>query len=295
MADIQLGNCMWLLLSILTAFLESLKDVLSKKNLKHIDEYIVGWSLNAFPLPFIIVTLYFLGFPELKKDFISALLISGSLNIIAVLLYVKALKYSDLSLTLPLLAFTPLFLLITSQLIVNEFPSSWGLVGVLLIIVGSYILNFDQRQKGYLNPFKALVREKGARMMLVVAFIWSITSNFDKIGVQNSSPLFWAFSLYSFISVGFLPIIFLKSRKYIVKIRSRFPSLTLIGIVNAGKLYSQMSAISLTLVAYVVSIKRTSVLFGILFGYLIFHEKNIKERLIGSLIMILGVFLISLS
>ena len=56
-----------------------------------------------------------------------------------------------------------------------------------------------------------------------------------------------------------------------------------------------MLAISLTLVAYVISIKRVSVVFGVLWGHFIFKEGGIKERLIGTSIMVMGVGLITLS
>ena len=50
----------------------------------------------------------------------------------------------------------------------------------------------------------------------------------------------------------------------------------------------------LTLVAYVSSIKRISVLISVIFGYLFFKEKGIVGRFIGAAIMVLGVILISL-
>ena len=56
-----------------------------------------------------------------------------------------------------------------------------------------------------------------------------------------------------------------------------------------------MTAISLTLVTYVIAIKRTSVIMSVLWGAIIFKEKGIKERLVGAVIMVLGVVLIVLS
>jgi len=56
-----------------------------------------------------------------------------------------------------------------------------------------------------------------------------------------------------------------------------------------------MKAISLTLVAYVIAIKRTSVIISVIFGHSIFKEKGIKERLLGAIIMVIGVLFITLS
>ena len=286
---------MWFLFAFLTAFFESLKDVFSKKSLKKADEYIVSWSLRVFALPFLIPLLFFIEIPSLGNQFWIALFVGGSLNVITTILYMKAIKHSDLSITVPMVTFTPLFLLLTSPLIVGEFPSLFGFIGVLLIVLGSYTLNIKQRHAGYLAPFKTLLKEKGPKLMLLVAFIWSITSNFDKIGVLNSSPIFWVIAINIFITLTLLPIMLYKSRGSIQQILISHRTLLPIGLFSALSLIFQMTAISLTLVAYVISIKRTSVVMTVLFGYLIFKEKGIKERLVGAVIMVIGVLFIVLS
>ncbi len=285
----------WFIFAFLTAFFESLKDVFSKKGLKNIDEYIVSWSLRFFALPFLIPLLFFIEIPSLGSQFWIALLVGGSLNVITTILYMKAIKYSDLSITVPMVTFTPLFLLMTSPLIIGEFPNFLGLIGVLLIVLGSYTLNIKQRHEGYFAPFKALLKEKGPKLMLLVAFIWSITSNFDKIGVQNSSPIFWVIAVNIFITLVMLPIMLYKSQRSVQQISTSYKALLPIGLFSALTLIFQMTAINLTLVAYVISIKRTSAIMSVLFGYFIFKEKGIKERLIGAIIMIIGVLLITLS
>ena len=260
----------WFIFAFLTAFFESMKDVFSKKGLKNIDEYIISWSLRFFTLPFLLPLLFFIKIPSLGDQFWSALVINGSLNLVVTILYMKAIKYSDLSITVPLVSFTPLFLLITSPLLVGEFPTIYGLIGILLIVFGSYMLNIKERNNGYLAPFKALLKEKGSKLMLIVAFLWSITANYDKIGVLNSSPLFWVISVNIFIAIFMFPIMMYKSRKKLYQIKTDFRALLPLGLFNALLFIFQMTAISLTLVAYVISIKRTSTLMSVLFGYLIF-------------------------
>ncbi len=258
------------------------------------DEYIVAWALNFFALPLLLPLLFFIEIPEITKGFWMAIFISGTLNIATAILYLKAIKLSDLSLVSPLATFTPLFLLITSPLIIGEFPTLFGLVGILLIVFGSYILNLKEKKKGVLAPFKALLNNKGARLMLLVAFIWSITSNFDKIGLQNSSPIFYGIAINIFITIGITPFIFLKSRKNIKQIPKNLKSLIPVGIFHGLMIAFHMIAISMTLVAYLISIKRTSAVLSVLFGSLIFKEKGLKERILGAVIMILGVLFITL-
>ncbi len=284
----------WLILGILTAFFEAVKDVFSKQNLKKSDEYVVAWSLAFFSVIFLIPWVIYTGIPALNTQFWISLLIGGSINAVTAVLYIKAIKVSDLSLTIPLVALTPLFMLLTSPLIVGEYPNFFDCIGILLIVTGSYLLNIKEKSQGYLAPFKALLNEPGPKFMLIVAFLWSITSNFDKIGVKNSSPIFWLFSLFSTMTVLLLPVLLHKTPNPSRKILKQLPMLAAMGFFNAVGVLCQMQALTLTLVVQVIAIKRTSVLMGVLFGHFIFKEKDIQQRLLGAGIMILGVFFISL-
>ncbi len=284
----------WIFFAVLTALFRSFTDVAGKFGLKNMDEYIVAWALNFFALPLLIPLLFFIEIPEITEGFWLAIFISGTLNIATAIFYLKAIKLSDLSLVSPLATFTPLFLLITSPLIIGEFPTLFGLIGILLIVFGSYILNLKEKKNGILAPFKALVNNKGARLMLLVAFIWSITSNFDKIGLQNSSPIFYGVAVNIFITIGITPFVFLKSRKNIKQIPKNLKSLIPVGIFHGLMITFHMIAISMTLVAYLISIKRTSAVISVLFGSLIFKEKGLKERILGAIIMIIGVLFITL-
>ena len=284
----------WFILAFLTAFFESMKDVFSKKSLKDIDEYVVAWALRFFALPFVLPLLFFIEIPSLNNQFWLALIVGGTLNVITTILYIKAIKLSDLSITMPIVTFTPLFLLITSPLIVGEFPTISGVIGILLIVIGAYTLNLKKKSEGYFAPFKALLKEKGPRLMLIVAFIWSITANFDKVGVVNSSSLFWVVSINIFIAAFLSPIMLYKSRSNI-KQTLNIQTLLPVGLFSGLIHITQMTAISLTLVAYVIAIKRTSTIMSVLWGWLIFKEKGIKERLLGTVIMVLGVLFIALS
>lgn len=285
----------WLIFALFSAFFDSLKEVSSKRSLKHVDEYAVAWAFRFFAALFIFPALFFSGIPPIGSRFWESMIIGGMLNIITTVLYMKAYKHSDLSITSPITAFQPLFLLITAPVMLGEFPSGLGLIGILLIVSGSYLLNIREKQNGYFAPFRALFREKGPRLMLAVAFIWSITSNFDKIGVQNSSPVFWAFAQSLFLAVVLLPLVLYKSKEKFRQIPVNFAKLVPIGLFSALTLVFQMTALSFAFVTYVSSIKRTSSMMSVIFGHFIFKEKGVKERLLGAAIMVLGVVLIALS
>jgi uncharacterized membrane protein len=285
---------LWPLLAILTALSESLKDLFGKMSLRSADEYIVAWALGALAIPLLLPTLLVVGMPKLGDGFWSALLIGGGLNAVTSLLYVKAIKSSDLSVTVPLVTFTPLFLLITSPLIVGEFPNGWGIAGIVLIVTGSYLLNVRERHRGYLAPFRALLAETGPKLMLAVAFIWSITSAVDKVGVRNSSPIFWALAVKTFIAVALLPVVLGRRRSGSLGLPGGRLNLVAVGLFSALTVIFQNTAITLTLVAYVIAIKRTSAVISVIFAHFFLGEEKVRERLLGASIMVIGVLVISM-
>ncbi len=284
----------WLGFSFLTALFEASKDVLGKKSLEKYDEYAVSWALRIYALPFLLPLLFFAGPLKLGPGFWWALLVGGGLNVITTILYMKAIKASDLSVTVPMVTFTPLFLLVTAPVIVGEFPSPRGIAGIVLIVCGSYLLNLKERKKGIWAPFKAILKEKGPRLMLVVAFIWSITSPVDKVGILNSSVFHWVVAVHLFSVVAMVPVVAWFSRGKAAQVWKRPGVLVPLGLINGLKSICQMAAIRLALVAYVISIKRTSAVLAVIMGVLIFKESGFRERLVGVIIMVLGVVLITL-
>lgn len=286
---------LWFFLSLSAAISSATKNLFSKRSLRRVDEYVVAWSLRAFALPFLLPFLFFFKVSSIDSMFWHALLASGSLNVLASILFMKALKVSPLSLSIPMITFTPLFLLLTSPIIVGEFPSVVGAVGILLIVFGAYLLNLHEVQEGFIQPFKALLRERGPVWMLCVAFIWSITANLDKIAIQHSSPFFYGFMINLFLFIAFIPIVLVRSRKSLGKVSSNVRILFLVGLFSALTLIFQFYAIDLSIVPYVISIKRMGAIFSTLYGFLFLGEKRMKERLLAVLTMLFGALLITLS
>jgi uncharacterized membrane protein len=282
----------WLLIAFLVPILQSILDAFIKKSVHQVDKYVVAWAFSFFGMLTMLPLLISQGIPEIGKPFWIAFLISGIINIVTVILYMKALEKSDLSVTIPMVTFTPVFLLVTSPLLVGEFPPLIGIVGVVLIVTGSYLLNLTKKKEGIFTPFKALLKQPGPRLMLLTAFLWSISTNFDKIGVQNSSSFFWTFMIFLVMSVGTTPFMLRKVKKVHAK---QFALLAPLGVVAGVTGALQLTVINYLLVVYVISIKRLNALLGVVFGWLFFKEKGIKERFLGAVVMVLGVFCIALA
>ncbi|MEG3640396.1 DMT family transporter [Magnetococcus sp. PR-3] len=285
----------WLPLALGVALFTALKDLLNKQSLAQLNPWTVAKVQHLTAFVVLLPLIPFLDVPTIGPDFWWALLGSGSINVVALLLYVQALQASDLSLTTPMLTTTPMFLLITSPIIVGEFPSSIGVFGIFFIVLGAWLLNVQQRHISLWAPFKALYRQRGPRLMLIIAFVWSVSSNLDKVGVQNSSPLFWLLALFAFIALGTSLAAHWYAPADGVSWRPHAPILWLQGGLFSAAALCQFLAIELTLVPYVIAVKRTSALMAVVLGLWWLKEQGGRERLMGSVVMFGGFLLITLA
>ena len=102
----------WFIYAFVCALCLATADALSKKALDdNIDPYVVAWVRTGYAAPFVAVLIPFVDIPALDGVFYMATFMAVPLDIIAVLLYMKAIKVSPLSLTLPFLSLTPVFLI----------------------------------------------------------------------------------------------------------------------------------------------------------------------------------------
>ena len=284
----------WFIYAFVCAISLATADALSKKVLDdNTDPYIVAWVRTGYATPFIAVIIPFIDIPTLDGVFYIAMFLSIPLDIIALLLYMKAIKVSPLSLTLPFLSLTPVFLIGTSYVILGEKPDKSGFIGIILVVIGSYLLNVHTISRGVFEPFKAIAKEQGSVLMIVVAFVFSIGVCFGKIAVQHSNPAFFSVIYIFLLSLFLFIVVSFKSKHFLSKSISRPVPFVFIGMLIAIMIITHLKAISLIEVSYMISVKRLSILIGVIYGAMFFKETNIKERFLGAAVMVSGIILIS--
>ena len=286
---------MWIIYALLTAVLLATSDALTKRALASRDEYFVAWARLLFSLPVLAASLMFVEIPPLDKTFWQATLCALPLEITAIILYTKALKVSPLSVSMPFLALTPLFLIVISFIVLGEKVSLGGSIGILLMAIGSYTLNVHKIRQEVFGPVKAIFREKGSVMMIIVAFIFSFTASLGKMAIEHSSAVFFGSIYFVLLTLLFTPIALIKNKGRLTITRKDIGPLAAIGVTYSIMILFHMLAMSMVNVAYMISVKRTSLLFSILYGHLLFKEEKIAEKAIGGIIMFAGFVLIVLS
>ncbi len=290
---------LWVLFSLLAGFFVALSDALNKKHLGS-EGYVkmaVARTLGALPF-LLLLLLYFLLFQEKTLYFTPSFLINVLLllllEIVATLFYMKGLQISPLSASLPYLSFTPVFIIITGNLILGERISSVGILGIVLITLGGYMVHLSRLKEGLLGPLKGLWKERGSLFLLITALIYSITSVLGKKGILLSDPLFFAvfyFSLLSFMTPLILKILYPLDISTFIRKRKR--EILLVGGSQAAMCICHMLALSLVETAYMIALKRTSIIFAVLLGWYFFRERHFKLRLSAVTIMFLGILILT--
>ena len=306
---------LWILLALLGAVTNASYFIIIKRYITTLDPKIltgVGFTCGGLLL-FAFSAIR--GFPVIGQDFYTAVAITAVLNIISLSLIFKALSSTDLSLSIPMLSFTPVILIGTSYLLLNEVPSLSGVAGICIIVIGSYVLNISAGDKHFLDPVKSMLRNRGSWYMLIVAFLFAVSINFDKIALINSDPFFGmaltvlaigvAFVLMAAYSLNSLRNISLQkpakngdqasiSGSPAFPYRKYLPLAILIGAFVAIEAGSINVAYTLQIVPYVIAIKRLSIIFVVLYGTLVFSEHEIGKRLMGAALMVAGAIIIVL-
>jgi drug/metabolite transporter (DMT)-like permease len=240
------------------------------------------------------------GIPTPGPSFMGAVVVTVAINLLATHLFFSSLRTTDLSLSIPMLAFTPAFLLITSALILGEEASLAGVAGIGAVVVGAFLITAPggMAPRSWTSYLPHLMRARGVQKMLVVAFLFSISVNYDKIIVMESDPTFGPAVVL--LSLG---LILTLSHAAMARpgpgVGGRslppLPVTVVLGVFLAVEAFAVNYAYTLTLASYVIAVKRQSIVFAVLAGGLLLGEENLKRRLAGSAIMVVGAVMMVLA
>ena len=165
------------------------------------------------------------------------------------------------------------------------------------MVFGAYLMNvqkaFTNEQGAWVLPFKAILNEPGSRLMLGAAILYSVTSVLGKKALDYVPASF--LGPFYFVLLGIVTVLVFSLREpRAVKVLARHPGPQLVvGFAMAAMIVTHYLAIQQVEVAYMIAVKRCSLLFGILYGVLLFKETHLVQHLVAGAVMIIGVVLIA--
>jgi DME family drug/metabolite transporter len=214
-------------------------------------------------------------------------------------LYMISLKMIGVARAVPVTCTYPLFNLLWVALLAGE-PITWSVaLGAVVIVLGIWLLSLEG-EKDTLDAQKKVLG-RGLAVALATALLWSVSIAMMGLAVKETPNLGDAFAINTIriltIAVSFVisaPIVdrglgFLKMRRRTV--------VTLIagGIVALGLGWFLLSISFIdTLQSRAVPISSATPLFSTLAGILLLHEKVNVKNVMGSIMIVAGVFIIFL-
>jgi drug/metabolite transporter (DMT)-like permease len=231
---------------------------------------------------------------HISADFWIYSVIMGLLGALGNLFLVKALQAGDLSVLGPINAYKAVISMIIGLFLLQEIPGIWGLMGVVLIIAGSYFV-LNTTEEGFSWQ---LFKRKEIQFRIWAMVLTATEAVVGKKVILLSSYVH-SFFTWCWFGAVFSCILLLWSRENLnnsiqrieIKAMGFFSGLILcIGITQFSTTYifQQMP------VGYALSLFQLSVLVNILLGYQIFQERDIRKKLLGAIIMIIGSVMIIL-
>jgi len=286
---------LWFYLALGCALLTAGCDAVSKRLMQENDVWITGTILLGLSVMMLSPLLIHMEFRPVSQELIMVLAVAVPLEVVSYYLFLSAIQMAPLSLTVPLLSFTPVLTILTGAVLVGETISRQGSVGVALVAVGAYVLNADLISRDFLAPARAVFSNPGARRMLGVAVIWSVTSALGKKGILIYGALPFAILLICGNLAAFALVSAFRLRTGHASFSYAPGTLGLFllgGLLLAAAEATHFISLSMAPVAYMISVKRLSLVFSVIFGWLVFGERNVGFRLVGASVMVAGVFLL---
>lgn len=220
---------------------------------------------------------------------------SVALNLLANFSYFRSLQLAPLSQTLPLLSFTPAFAAVLAALFLGECLPPRAVVGLVLVVAGAMLLTLQAGQ-GVRGLLTGLFVERGSRLMVGVAFLWSAALLLDKRALAAATPQLHALVLNGGVAIGALAA--LAARRDLGRLATlRGSGWLLAAAVATGALAlgSQLVALGAVPVGFLETVKRgVGGILAVLWGRTLLAEPVTAAKVGAVTLMTAGVALVVL-
>ena len=288
---------MWFWYAILSAVISAFSVILNKLILKKVNTLLLTWSLFALPLPLLFLLSFKDVIPKINNLFFLGITGSSLSFVFSKTITLNSIKNNLLSKIYPLVSFSTFFTYIFGLILLSESIKLTAVIGLLIIILGGYILNAENARENILKPFKMLFLEKSSYVFLFAMILSSATSIFDKIGLTNvnpSNPTFVLFSENAFMTVLLTGYLTHKDKNWVNEIKNNFWFLFLASLIYMTLVLVAFLGFISGPVALVIGVKKVEILFVIILSFLVFKDKPDKHSVIAAVCMLCGVILTKL-
>lgn len=220
---------------------------------------------------------------------------SIALNVGGLLAFMQAMRLSPLSLTIPLLSFTPVGTTLIGWALRNQTPTQLQLGGVALVVAGAITLGL---KSGQWLGLRAYAGDPGVRRMAVASIIWSLTAVIDQVALERGAGYWYAPVITAGVGLLLGAILLLRGQGPALREAGgtliKHPTLMAAAvIIGSAALAVQLESLRIAPVGFIETVKRGIGMSGaILFGRLVFKEPIGLPKILAVLLLTLGVGLV---
>jgi len=285
----------WYVYAIGAAVFATLFEIFRKKALSKVHAMNFESARTIF---MVLLCLFLIPFISLSFDKINMFLVylTSLLAAIGILYAAKAFRHGDISLITPLSNLRPAFIAIIAVIFLSESLSKTQITGIAVLFATAYLLAADHHISSFIAPIKHFIKSKYSLYFLFATFLFAVTAVLDKFIITNkiTNIFTYFFFVWIFLAIN-LNIIHalthgIKETFACIK-KTRYLAF-IVAVFSFISNLLALKALSMAYVSLVMPIVMLSTLLVVLFGGRYFHEKGLLPRVLISILMLIGAYLV---
>ncbi len=291
---------MWLAFALVSALFLGLYDVAKKQSLKENAVIPVLWFNTLFcsllMLPFTLLSattgllddsIFYV--PSAGWELHRLLMLKAFIVLGSWIFGYFGMKHLPITLFGPINATRPIIVLLGGLLLFGERLNLYQWIGVIIAVISFYMLSVSGKKEGI-----SFTHNKWVFCVIMATLLGAVSALFDKYLLGRFNNMFvqaWS----NFYQLALMTVILFTmwwpTRRHTTPFQWKWPIIFIaVFLTLADYAYFVSLAQSASMVSIVSMIRRSSVIVSFLCGALLFHEKNLKSKVIDLLLVLLGLF-----
>lgn len=291
---------MWLAFALVSALFLGLYDVAKKQSLKENAVIPVLWFNTLFcsllMLPFTLLSattgllddsIFYV--PSAGWELHRLLMLKAFIVLGSWIFGYFGMKHLPITLFGPINATRPIIVLLGGLLLFGERLNMYQWIGVIIAVISFYMLSVSGKKEGI-----SFAHNKWVFCVIMATLLGAVSALFDKYLLGRFNNMFvqaWSNFYQLALMTVILFTLWWPTRRHTTPFQWKWPIIFIaVFLTLADYAYFVSLAQSASMVSIVSMIRRSSVIVSFLCGALLFHEKNLRSKVIDLILVLLGLF-----
>ena len=210
----------------------------------------------------------------------------------------RGYQKADLSVVYPIArGMGPALVPVLGVMVLGETVSPPAVAGIVAVVMGIYAIYWwGQVSQILRDPFR-LLKESGTRYALMTGLIIAVYSVWDKVGVRYVSPFLYMYLMSLGTVLSLAPYMLKAHGASVIQAewRASAVSIIVVGLLTFLAYGLVLTAFQFSRVSYISPSREVGIVIGVLLGTLVLKEPFGRGRILGSVLIVLGLVFIALA